>query len=177
MRKKVLITKISELVDTVNSLQRKLDDMLRENTELKEKVKELSAKQKEEIMPQPQVLKQEDSEQSATVTETESTEESLTGEQTETNTFEPDLSEWVQYGAVAIGTIVQESVKYSGKLSSAEGESKKELLSLIMGRAEVAKAEIFSITESDNSLEVKKELIDGVVSETVDYFKSVAAQI
>ncbi len=83
----------------------------------------------------------------------------------------------MEYGSIAIGTIVQESIKYANIISSSDSSSKKELLNLIMGKGEVAKAEIFSIVESDSSADVKRELMDSQVSEAVDYFKSVAGQI
>ena len=46
-----------------------------------------------------------------------------------------------------------------------------------MGKAEVAKADIFAITEGLLSDENKKELIDAQCAEALDYFKSAYAQI
>ena len=63
----------------------------------------------------------------------------------------------MEYAAVAIGRIVQESIKYANLLSASTAGSKKEVLNLIMGRAEVAKAEIFAVTEGSLTDENKKD--------------------
>ena len=78
---------------------------------------------------------------------------------------------------MAIGKIVCESVKATRIISASDSENKKELLNLIMGKGEIAKNEIFNVTESDVSAEAKQELIDAQVAEAIDYFKSVAEQL
>ena len=83
----------------------------------------------------------------------------------------------MEYAAVAIGKVVQESIKYANLISTSTSPNKKEVLNLIMGKAEVAKAEIFAITEGLLSDENKKELIDAQCAEALDYFKSAYAQI
>ena len=70
----------------------------------------------------------------------------------------PLVNEITEYGSVVIGKIVCETVKYSGKITASQSENKKELLNLIMGKGEVAKSEIFNITESEVSDETKREL-------------------
>lgn len=89
----------------------------------------------------------------------------------------PLVNEITEYGSVVIGKIVCETVKYSGKITASQSENKKELLNLIMGKGEVAKSEIFNITESEVSDETKRELIDAQLDEALDYFKSVVEQI
>lgn len=170
MNKKKLIAKMSELIETHNSLQRELDCVKRENSELKTLVKTLT-----EQLEQTKKSKKE---------------EKAVTEPTETVSFEPKaevpvscepketviLADTVmEYGSVAIGKIVQESIKYSGIVSSSD--NKKELLNLIMGKGEIAKNEIYTITRCDSSEETKRELIDAQLNETLDYFKSIAGQI
>ncbi|MBQ1186265.1 MAG: hypothetical protein IIX54_01075 [Clostridia bacterium] len=82
-----------------------------------------------------------------------------------------------EYGSVIIGKLVIESVKYANLIGESDTNDKKELLNLIMGRAEVAKAEIFAATESEAAFEVKKDIIDAQYAEALDYFKSAYGQI
>ena len=46
-----------------------------------------------------------------------------------------------------------------------------------MGKAEITKVEIFSITDGNIAADLKKDLIDTQCDEAVDYFKSAYGQI
>ncbi len=178
VNKKKLLAKLGELVDQNNTLKRDFDNLSRENAELKALVQTLS----ENKMETPVV---------ATHIEepVKAAEEIFMKEDFAPTTYEPVLNATIrpkvsqavlsdsiaEYGSVAIGKIVQESIKYSGAVSASN--NKKELLNLIMGKGEIAKNEIYTIAQCDSSDEIKRELIDAQVNEALDYFKSVAGQI
>ncbi len=83
-----------------------------------------------------------------------------------------------QFGARAIGRVVVNAAK-SCNLITGKGESDniKELINLILGRTEVAKAEILKIVTSDCEFHIKEEMINREVADAADYFESVIAQI
>ncbi len=83
----------------------------------------------------------------------------------------------VEYGAKVIGDIVISAADYSNKLTLGGDNSHKELVNLILGKTEVAKSEILSVTETDESFEVKCAKIDQIAVVTKEYFESVLAQI
>lgn len=83
----------------------------------------------------------------------------------------------MEFGAEIIGKIVIESAKYADLVTASASQDKKELLNLIMGKSEVCKAEILNIVTGSASTDVKISLINAQLSEAVDYFKSVVAQI
>ena len=78
------------------------------------------------------------------------------------------------YGAAVIGKTVVAAAKYCEQLKTRENS--KELLNLILGRTEVAKAEILNIVTTDNADEEKRRLIDEQLALAEDYFASVTAQ-
>ena len=86
------------------------------------------------------------------------------------------LKEDTKYGASIIGKIVLSSTTYCNELTLTMGASAKELINLILGRTEVAKAEILKITSSNASIEDKKAMIDSEAFSAEDYFKSIMAQ-
>ncbi len=88
-------------------------------------------------------------------------------------TLKPDM----EYGAKVIGQIVISAAEYSNKLTLGGDDSKKELVNLILGKTEIAKAEILSVIESADSFEIKCSKIDQIAVVTKEYFESVAAQI
>ena len=57
-----------------------------------------------------------------------------------------------------------------------ETENSKELLNLILGRTEVAKAEILKTVSSDIAFDEKKAKIDAEYESAKDYFESVIRQ-
>ncbi len=202
VKKKELVEKLNQLIDSMNSLQRQLLAVQGENGKLKAELKELRSKTVETapavtVNPQPDKEPVAESKgftvkdidllepQKATDTAAEpvnNTElEPVAEEKTASFPIGTETvvlaDEAMEYGSIAIGKVVQESIKYANIISSSGSDSMKELLNLIMGRGEVAKAEIFSIAEGDSPINIKRELMDRQVLETVDYFKSVAGQI
>lgn len=83
-----------------------------------------------------------------------------------------------EYGASVIGKIVVKATMYCNRLTnSPEENGNKELVNLILGRTEVAKAEILKAVSSNLDFDSKKTIIDNEFSQAVDYFESVLAQI
>lgn len=78
------------------------------------------------------------------------------------------------YGATVIGKTVVAAAKYCEQLKTRDNA--KELINLILGRTEVAKAEILNIVTTDNADEEKRRLIDEQLALAEDYFASVTAQ-
>lgn len=87
-------------------------------------------------------------------------------------TLKPDM----EYGAKVIGKIVVSAAQYSNKLTLDGTDKNKELLNLILGKTEIAKAEILSVIETDDTLDVKCLKIDQIALDSMEYFESVAAQ-
>ena len=166
MRKKVLIKKTEELIGIMNSLQKQLENLKSENAELKDKIAGLESQKAVPVV-------QETVEEGFTVYVEEPIAQEIPAEPIEL----PVENEILEYGAIAIGKVVQESVKYANLISESASDSKKELLNLIMGKAEITKAEIFSITDGNIAADLKKDLIDTQCDEAVDYFKSAYGQI
>ena len=76
-----------------------------------------------------------------------------------------------EYGAAVIGKTVVAAAKYCEQLKTRDNAKE-----LILGRTEVAKAEILNIVTSDNAAEEKRRLIDEQFAAAEDYFASVTAQ-
>lgn len=178
MKKKDLINKMVELIEAMNSLQRQLNSVKTENKELRDRVTALENAAKEPVKTQPEPAVIPETAKGFTVDENALDEPEIVAEAPEiTVNAVPLKDSVVEYAAVAIGKVVQESIKYANLISTSTSPNKKEVLNLIMGKAEVAKAEIFAITEGLLSDENKKELIDAQCAEALDYFKSAYAQI
>ena len=64
----------------------------------------------------------------------------------------------------------------SNRLGEMGKTNTKELLNLILGRTEVAKAEILNIVSSNMSFAGKVQSIDSVANEANEYFQSVLEQ-
>ena len=87
--------------------------------------------------------------------------------------LKPDM----EYASVVIGKLVVAAAEHSNNLTVGGDESKKELVNLILGKTEIAKAEILSVVESGESFENKCAKIDQIADVTKEYFESVIAQI
>lgn len=168
MRKKELIEKIQELIDSVETLHRENELYKKENEELKAELEIL----KQKAAP----VAQEDN---SCIAEGFKViyEEDDSDEQEDDGEAVVIADEAMEYGSIIIGKIVVESARYANEISASSSENKKELLNLIMGKAEVAKAEIYSISTGSAPTQTKKDLIDGELSSSLDYFKSVIGQI
>ncbi len=91
--------------------------------------------------------------------------------------FQAKFSEEANMGATTIGKIVVKAAASCNALTSAnDNYDPKELVNLILGRTEVAKAEILKVVESDMPLESKLSLIENVKNSAMDYIDSVMAQ-
>lgn len=88
-------------------------------------------------------------------------------------TLKPDM----EYGAKVIGKIVVAAAEYSNKLTVGGDDSKKELVNLILGKTEMAKAEILSVIETNDGFDVKCAKMDQIAAVSKEYFESVLAQI
>ena len=76
-----------------------------------------------------------------------------------------------------IGASAGKSFSFSNKLTAGGNDTHKELLNLILGKTEIAKAEILSVIESADNFDVKCEKIDKIADAAKEYFDSVLAQI
>ena len=93
-------------------------------------------------------------------------------------TSQAELSDDTLYGSSVIGKIVVSATKHCNNLTSDHnGETTKELVNLILGRTEIAKAEILKTLSSDLNTEEKKKAIEEQKKSAEDYFHSVIAQI
>ena len=79
-----------------------------------------------------------------------------------------------EYGAAVIGKTVVAAAKYCEQLKTRDNA--KELINLILGRTEVAKAEILKTVSSDIAFDEKKAKIDAEYESAKDYFESVIRQ-
>jgi len=83
-----------------------------------------------------------------------------------------------EMGAKSIGRIIVSAAKYCNQLAGlAENKDIKELVNLILGRTEVAKAEILNIITTDSSVEDMEAKIKQEEIKAEDYFISVLGQI
>ena len=70
-----------------------------------------------------------------------------------------------------------ESASGSNMLTVDGNADNRELVNLLLGKTEVAKAEILSVVSQNIGLEEKKIKIDSIADEALDYFKSILAQL
>ncbi len=157
MRKKELMKLNEQLFDRAENAMRNAEELKKENSSLVSRIEELEKKiaelEKKEVPSVP--LK-------------------TLGEKL---VNQVKLNEDTEYGASIIGKIVVSATTYCNELTaSMETSAAKELVNLILGRTEVAKAEILKITSSNASIEDKKAMIDSELYSAEDYFKSVMAQ-
>lgn len=80
------------------------------------------------------------------------------------------------FASDVIGNIVIKSASAIEKINNSNKQNKKELINLILGRTEIAKAEILNIVSSDLSFDSMKELINTQFYEADEYFKSILEQ-
>lgn len=87
------------------------------------------------------------------------------------------LDPTIEYASAVIGKLVMESANGSNSLTYGGNKEHRELVNLLLGKTEVAKAEILAVVNGEGSFEDKKLKIDAVADETLDYFSSVLAQV
>ena len=83
----------------------------------------------------------------------------------------------VEYASEAIGKLVLESAIGSNTLTAGGNTEHRELVNLLLGKTEVAKAEILGVLSEDIEIDDKKAKIDALRDEALDYFASVLAQV
>ncbi len=89
----------------------------------------------------------------------------------------PELSQDVNVASKIIGKIVLSAAKHCNNLTALDqSPNVKELVNLILGRSEVAKAEILRISTSQMELGEKVYAMEIECKEAEDYFQSVMAQ-
>lgn len=158
MRKKELLRLNGELFSKLETARAELEEKTAENKKLAEKINALNA----EI----DRLREKKAEENPL----KNLEKKVIGR--------VDLPNDKEYGASVIGKIVIEATMYCNRLTnSPEDNANKELVNLILGRTEVAKAEILKAVSGSLDFESKKTIIDNEFSQAVDYFESVLAQI
>lgn len=160
MRKKKLIEQNLSLFEDLQKTQRELNDLKRLLSQNAEEIKSLKTQleMSKETKTEPQVTEPMRRLEEKVITNA---------------TLKPDM----EYGAKIIGTIVVSAAEYSNKLTLGGDDSRKELVNLILGKTEMAKAEILSVIETTETFDVKCAKIDQIAAVAKEYFESVAAQI
>lgn len=148
--KKLYNTNIAE----INALKEQLDELITNHTKLLEDLE----KQKE-----PRVL--------------EPTQEIIENTVPNSAPLEIKLEDTSAYGAEIIGKIVLEGTKISNLAAEKQSELSADVINLILGKTEVCKAKIYDICNSQIEDSKKKELLDALLSECLDYFSSLSAQM
>ena len=152
------------------------------NVAEQEKLTEISSAQpiaeQEETMPAAETELSEDCADEIDVepeeTEFETSEEPITESFSDEETA--DISEIRQYGAEAIGKIVLQSAQNCNQLTAGGETRYKELVNLMLGKAEVAKGDILQIVLSEDPLTEQKAQIDVCREEALEYFETVMRQ-
>ncbi len=154
MKKKDLISQNSSLFFKNDELQGEYNKLKAENESLKAKNVEL-IKEAESIK-----------------TELENCKEKQVLSENLISSFPDSLS----FAAKTIGEIVVDATIKCNSLTSDGNVNNRELVNLILGRTEVAKAEILKITALELTEEDKNSQISDEKANALDYFLSVLAQ-
>ncbi len=166
MGSKLLIKQNGELFDKLQIANLNCKRLTEENIRLKEEIAFLKSQLSDELK---KVKEIEVEPATDDIIETEELAEEIVSEPFE-------LSPEIEYGSKIIGEIVMSATSFSNRLSVEKKENIKELLNLILGRTEVAKAEILNIISSEVSFESKTDMVDKIRDEAIEYFKSVIEQ-
>ncbi len=154
MKKKDLISQNSSLFFKNDELQGKYNKLKAENESLRAK--------NVELIKEAQNIK----------TELENYKDQQVCQKESEYSFPQELN----FAAKVIGEIVIEATMKCNSLTNGGNLQNRELVNLILGRTEVAKAEILKITTLDLSEEEKYSRIVKEKTEALDYFFSVLAQ-
>ncbi len=160
MRKKKLIEQNLSLFEDLQKTQREISELKKLLSENANEIKSLKA----------QLDKAKEVETETTVTEPM---RRLEEKVISNAILKPDM----EYGAKVIGQIVVSAAEYSNKLTVGGDDSKKELVNLILGKTEMAKAEILSVVQTNDSFDIKCAKMDQIAAVSKEYFESVLAQI
>ncbi len=192
MRKKELMKRLFELVNTVEELNQRIHELEEENKNLK---LAFEAKYVAEANVENNTIAEEPQKQEEISVEENAVSDGFIvsdyTEHIEENTYivseenkvkkeaEAEVSlndDAMDYGAEIIGKITVESAKYCDIITSENLPNLKELLGLIMGKSEVCKNDILGIALSSIAFDNKINMIDEQYREAVDYFKSICEQ-
>lgn len=160
MRKKKLIEQNLSLFEDLQKTQREISELKKLLSQNADEIKTLKAELNK--------AKAEESQSAVTEPMRRLEEKVITNAM-----LKPDM----EYGAKVIGQIVVSAAEYSNKLTIGGDDSKKELVNLILGKTEMAKAEILSVIQADDGFDVKCAKMDQIASVSREYFESVLAQI
>lgn len=155
MRKKALIEQNLSLFKQIEELRGECALKDKKINELEKKISAQAAK------PAPEAIKPD--------TPLKKLEDKVTG----ASKLNPD----VEYASEAIGKLVLESAIGSNTLTAGGNTEHRELVNLLLGKTEVAKAEILGVLSEDIGIDGKKAKIDTLRDEALDYFASVLAQV
>lgn len=157
---------LDELREDKADLEKENNALNEELNALREKIAEIEgllAEEAEDSVSQPEI--QEISEEEPVVAEEIKLPEEI------------ELPDDTAYGAKIIGKIVLSAAEYCNSLTAnPAAENVKELVNLILGRSEVAKAEILKIVAAVADSQSKIYAMESELRECEDYFKSVMAQ-
>ncbi len=165
MNKSLLIKQNNELFDKIRVLKSRnaalLSQVANLGTEIEDyKAKILALESEIELLKNPEIIN-------------DLTEEPLIAAEID----EPvELSDDFNFASDVIGDIVIKAAGYINKLTESSNENKKELINLILGRTEIAKAEILNAVSSEVTFTAKKDLINTQYNEAIEYFKSIMEQ-
>lgn len=173
MNKKLLLNQNRELFDKLQLSNLNCKRLREENQMLNEKIFILSNKINE---LEANAQKKDDQPQEMVTEEVVLPNETLSESEPVEQESEVILSKEIEYGSKIIGEIVMKAALASNKLAELGKKNTKELLNLILGRTEVAKAEILNIVSSEMSFSGKVQTIDSVADEANEYFESVLEQ-
>lgn len=173
MNKKLLLNQNRELFDKLQLSNLNCKRLREENQMLNEKIFILSNKINE---LEANAQKKDDQPQEMVTEEVVLPNETLSESEPVEQESEVVLSKEIEYGSKIIGEIVMKAALASNKLAELGKKNTKELLNLILGRTEVAKAEILNIVSSEMSFSGKVQTIDSVADEANEYFESVLEQ-
>ena len=167
MKKKQYIELTDTLTQRLNVEKKRSEELKEENSFLN---KELSQLKERIIALEKQI------EEKPTETEIEAVQE-VEEKIPEKTPDEPSLSDGISDGAKIIGKIVLCSAEYCNRLTGADASANaKELVNLILGRTEVAKAEILRLSALQIDPAERRAAMERELNEAEDYFKSVMAQ-
>lgn len=87
------------------------------------------------------------------------------------------IPEEIKIGAAVIGKLVIKSAELSNRLTAGGETRYRELVNLILGQTEVAKAKIYELAVSSTEKNEKYAAMRRCYAESADYFESVMQQI
>ena len=173
--------KLIENIELLSERLQKADSVIKGlKTELSEKDREISTLKNRVFELENQIaLKEEEKEvfEEKTEEKCEQTPVSMDFQSISLNEAKEADGDINEYAVKAISTIVTESVKINCTLASVNGENRKELINLVLGRCEVAKEEISNLLATGLDKEGIRAAIDKEKASALEYFSAVLGQI